>query len=103
LTGVLKNTTIEQNKNNVVFAPAFSTPGARMAAAPARRRKPKLDTERGQAIRAAARHLRDLKRWHGRPPPDLAIPQSPMPARIEPAPVSSFCTSAAELCAEATR
>ena len=74
-----------------------------MTAAPSRRRKPKLDTYRGQAIRASARHLRDLKRWHGRPPPDVAIRPSARPARIEPAPVSSFCTSAAALCAEATR
>jgi hypothetical protein len=47
--------------------------------------------------------LRDLKRWHGRPPPDVAIRPSAFPVRIEPAPVSSYCTSSAELCAEATR
>ncbi len=47
-----------------------------------------------------ARHLRDLKRAHGKPPPDLALPRSRHPQRLQTTPLSSYCTSASELCAE---
>ncbi len=65
-----------------------------------RRRRGAEETDRQRLSRACARHLRDLKRAHVRPPPDLALPQSRHPLRIEPTPVSSFCTSPSELCAE---
>ena len=47
----------------------------------ARRRAPRIRTERGEARSACAAHLRDLKRAHGAPPPDVAVPQTSVPAR----------------------
>ena len=71
-----------------------------MGKARGRRRAPKTQTERGESASACAAHLRDLRRLHGAPPPDIAVPRRSVPARIAPEPVSSSCTSPAELCAE---
>ena len=40
-----------------------------------RRRRAKIDTARMQAARASAAHLADLRRAHGRPPPDVSLPE----------------------------
>ncbi|MGO8799183.1 MAG: hypothetical protein ACLQJL_08845 [Roseiarcus sp.] len=69
----------------------------------ARRRAPRIQTERGEARSACAAHLRDLKRAHGAPPPDVAVPQTSVPARPAPEPASSSCASPAQLCAELVR
>lgn len=69
----------------------------------ARRRAPRTQTERAQSASACAAHLRDLKRVHGAPPPDVAVPQTSVPARLSPEPASSSCTSPAQLCAELVR
>ena len=45
-----------------------------------RRRPPKTETERQEAVNACAAHLRDLKRAHRRPPADLDLPASPSPS-----------------------
>jgi hypothetical protein len=64
----------------------------------ARRRTPKSDTRRMKAAAACRRHLRDLKRAHGRPPPDIEIEPSFRPQFFSPAPLNSYCTSPASLC-----
>jgi hypothetical protein len=69
----------------------------------ARRRARKKDTARMAAIAACAAHLRDLKRAHRQPPPDVEVAQEPVPRRLSPEPANSYCTSSAELCAELTR
>lgn len=58
------------------------------------------DTARRQAIRNCARHLRDLKREHGRPPADTPVRSDPVPRLVSPVPSASWCTSPAQLCAE---
>jgi hypothetical protein len=58
------------------------------------------DTERQRAIRVCARHLRDLKREHGRPPADVAVRSDPAPRLISPIASASWCTSPGQLCAE---
>ena len=63
-------------------------------------RERKTETERERGRRACARHLKDLKRAHDRPPPDVAVKSTPIPVRIEATPASSSCTSAGALCAE---
>jgi hypothetical protein len=65
----------------------------------ARRRTPKSNMRRTKAIAACARHLKDLKRAHGRPPPDVEIEQR-IARFFPPAPLSSYCSSPASLCAE---
>jgi hypothetical protein len=65
-----------------------------------RRRPPKTETARMEAVAACAAHLSDLRRARRRPPPDVALPQEPLPKRIQPAPTSSHCVSPAALCAE---
>ena len=69
-----------------------------MAKAGARKHKAETDNERSR--RACARHLNDLKRAHGRPPPDVAVKATSTPIRISGVPASSNCTSPAALCAE---
>jgi hypothetical protein len=69
----------------------------------ARRRARKKDTARMAAIAACAAHLRDLKRAHGRPPPDVEVAQQLVPRRPAAEAAQSYCTSPAELCAELTR
>ncbi len=71
-----------------------------MGRARARRRAPKIDTARIKSIAACAAHLRDLKRAHDRPPPDMEETPAPALRRFSPPATSSYCTSPAELCAE---
>lgn len=66
----------------------------------ARRRAPKADTTRIKAIAACAAHLRDLKRAHDRPPPDVDERPAQALRRFSPPAAHSYCTSPAELCAE---
>ncbi len=68
-----------------------------------RRRASKTQTQRAESVSACAAHLRDLRRAHDVAPPDVAVPQCSVPARLAPAPTSSYCTSPAQLCAELVR
>jgi hypothetical protein len=63
-------------------------------------RERKMETDRERSRRACARHLKDLVRAHGKPPPDVAVKSSPTPQRLAPTPASSSCTSPGALCAE---
>lgn len=64
-------------------------------------RERKTETGRERARLACARHLKDLRRAHDKPPPDVAVRASRnLPVRIAAAPVSSNCTSPGALCAE---
>ncbi|MGD1035747.1 MAG: hypothetical protein ABR878_00830 [Roseiarcus sp.] len=65
-----------------------------------RRRPPKTETARQEAVNACAAHLRDLKRAHGRPPADVELKSVAVPQRLSGVPVASYCTSPAQLCAE---
>ena len=65
-----------------------------------RRRPPKVDTERADAIRACARHLLDLDRWQGRPPADVKVNMRGVPRLVPPILEQSYCTSPAALCAD---
>jgi hypothetical protein len=60
----------------------------------------KTETECERSRRACARHLRDLKRIYGVPPPDVAVRVRAIPARLTATPFSSSCTSPGALCAE---
>jgi len=71
-----------------------------MTASKSRRKPPKIDTERAEAAKACAGHLKDLKRLHGRPPADVAIRPVAIPKFVNPIPSASWCTSPAQLCAE---
>jgi hypothetical protein len=72
-----------------------------MAAPPPRRRRPpKIDTERAEAIRSCARHLKDLQRLHNRPPLDVQVNTRGLPKFVPPILEQSYCTSPAALCAE---
>jgi hypothetical protein len=71
-----------------------------MTASVPRRRKPKVDTERALAKRASARHLKDLRREHGEPPPDVGVSTRGLPKFVAPILELSYCTSPAALCAE---
>ncbi|MGO9420739.1 hypothetical protein [Roseiarcus sp.] len=64
------------------------------------RKKAKIETERMEAIRASAAHLADLRRAHGRPPPDVPLPSRLAVRLVCPVPDASWCTSPAQLCAE---
>jgi hypothetical protein len=70
------------------------------ATVPPRRKPPKIDTERAETMGACARHLKDLKRAHVRPPPDVRVRMTSTPRLISPVPEASYCTSPAALCAE---
>ncbi len=70
------------------------------ASIPQRRKPPKTDTERAEAIRTCARHLKDLKRAHSGPPADVKVRSTSTPRLISPVPEGSWCTSPAALCAE---
>ncbi len=63
-------------------------------------RERKTQTEHERSRRASARHLKDLKRAHGKPPPDVAVKRTSVPKRLEATPESSSCTSPSALCAE---
>ncbi|MGD0565456.1 MAG: hypothetical protein ABSA66_20515 [Roseiarcus sp.] len=65
-----------------------------------RRRPPKTETERQEAVDACAAHLGDLKRAHSRPPADVDLASVAIPQRLTGEPVASYCTSPAQLCAE---
>jgi hypothetical protein len=65
-----------------------------------KRKKPSADTAREKSLRACAKHLKDLKRAHRRPPPDVKVPMSSTVRFIAPVPEGSWCTSPAQLCAE---
>ena len=67
---------------------------------PRRRRPPKVDTERGEAIRSSARHLQDLQRAHKGPPADVRVNSRGIPKFVPPILEQSYCTSPAALCAE---
>jgi hypothetical protein len=67
---------------------------------PRRRRPPKVDTERAEAIRSSARHLKDLQRAHKGPPPDVRVNARGIPKFVPPILEQSYCTSPAALCAE---
>ncbi len=69
-----------------------------MVRADERERKTETQRERGRL--ACARHLKDLKRAHKAPPPDVRVKSTPIPARISATPTSSSCTSPGALCAE---
>jgi hypothetical protein len=64
-------------------------------------RKPaRSETARAEAIGACAGHLRDLRRAHVRPPPDVAVRPVATVRLVAPIPDASWCTSPAQLCAE---
>ena len=65
-----------------------------------KRKRTNADTRRQQAKRASARHLRDLRRAHGGPPPDVKLSSVAIPKRIPGVPTGSYCSSPARLCAE---
>jgi hypothetical protein len=67
---------------------------------PRRRRPPKADTERAEAIRSSARHLKDLQRTHEGPPPDVRVNARGIPKFVPPILEQSYCTSPAALCAD---
>ncbi len=67
---------------------------------PRRRRPPKIDTERAEAIRFCARHLKDLQRVHKQPPLDVRVNTRGIPKLVPPILELSYCTSPAALCAE---
>ena len=72
-----------------------------MSESTTQRRKPSTEeTQRMAAIRACARHLKDLRRAHERPPADVPLRSNPIPRLISPVPSASWCTSPAQLCAE---
>jgi hypothetical protein len=72
-----------------------------VAPPPRRRRPPKIDTERAEAIRSSARHLKDLHRAHKLPPPANArVNTRGLPKFVSPILELSYCTSPAALCAE---
>ena len=70
------------------------------ASTPRRRRPPKVDTERMEAIRSCSRHLKDLQRAHKRSPADVAVNTRGVPKFVPPIIEQSYCTSPAALCAE---
>ncbi len=72
-----------------------------MAASPSlRRRPPKVDTERMEAIRSCARHLKDLNRAQRRFPADVKVNTRGIPKFVPPIIEQSYCTSPGALCAE---
>ena len=62
-----------------------------------RRRPPKIDTERMALMRASARHLKDLHRWHAGPPADVKVNTRGIPRFGPPILEQSYCTSPAAL------
>ena len=65
-----------------------------------RRRPPKVDTERADAIRSCGRHLQDLRRAHKNPPANVLVNQRGIPKFVPAIIEQSFCTSPAALCVE---
>ena len=58
------------------------------------------DTERQRLVRASRRHLEDLRRAHKNPPADVAVKPCGPPRYFEPAALSSYRSSPAQLCSE---
>jgi hypothetical protein len=52
------------------------------------------------AIRASARHLKDLRRAHKAPPADVEVNTRGVPRLVPPILEQSYCTSPAALCVE---
>jgi hypothetical protein len=71
-----------------------------IASPPGRRRPPKIDTERALSMRSCARHLKDLRCVHKRPPADVPVSERGVPRFVAPIIEQSYCTSPAALCAE---
>ncbi len=72
-----------------------------MANLPTRRRRPpKVDTERAEAIRSCARHLKDLRQACQAPPAEARVSSRGLPKFVAPIIEQSYCTSPAALCAE---
>jgi hypothetical protein len=67
---------------------------------PRRRKRAKTDSARTEATRASAAHLADLRRAHGRPPPDVRLPSRLAVRLVCPIPSASWCSSPAQMCAE---
>ena len=65
-----------------------------------KKKKSSSDTAREKSARSCARHLADLKAAHGRPPPDVRLPERDVVRLVCPVPDASWCTSPAQLCAE---
>jgi hypothetical protein len=53
-----------------------------------------------EAIRASARHLKDLRRAHKTPPANVEVNNRGIPRLVPPILEQSYCTSPAALCAE---
>ena len=53
-----------------------------------------------EAMRASARHLKDLRRAYTAPPADVEVNQRGIPRLVAPILEQSWCTSPAALCAE---
>ena len=65
-----------------------------------RRRPPKVDTERAEAVRSCARHLKDLQRAQRQFPASVRLSARGLPKFVAPILEQSYCTSPAALCAE---
>ena len=65
-----------------------------------RRRPPKVDTERAEAVRSSARHLKDLQRAQRQFPASVRLSARGLPKFVAPILEQSYCTSPAALCAE---
>ena len=65
-----------------------------------RRRPPKVDTERAEAVRSCARHLKDLQRAQRQFPASVRVSARGLPKFVAPILEQSYCTSPAALCAE---
>ncbi len=71
-----------------------------VAPPPRRRRPPKVDTDRAEAVRSSARHLKDLRRFHKHTPANAQVNTRGLPKFVSPILELSYCTSPAALCAE---
>src|ERR1700722_924549 len=65
-----------------------------------RRRPPKVDTERAEAVRSTARHLKDLQRAQRHFPASVRVSTRGLPKFVAPILELSYCTSPAALCVE---
>ena len=65
-----------------------------------RRRPPKVDTERAEAVRSSARHRKDLQRAQRQFPASVRLSARGLPKFVAPILEQSYCTSPAALCAE---
>ena len=81
------------------LGPSQARKGNRVSKPLPRRRPPKVDTEQMALKRASARHLKDLRRWHAGPPPDVKVNMRGIPKLVPPILEQSYCTSPAALCA----